>query len=247
MSILAYGYEKCKRMKKIKSFFHEFFHRNRIMKKILCSVCVLAGMIPALTGCGSYDYSAHVSEVRSDIFCAETEEFSLTLSCTEREYPYASDGIACPMSKVVEISVTPIECDLDGLEIAFTDGQGTGGEASFRNTHGDYFYSFGVTEFPAQSVSLALKWKSGERELTATSVKNEKTISAEKALDCAISAEKDKISRMTKNKRFYGEFYVRLLRRNTNYYYVGIVDESGSTLSLLLDSETGEILARREN
>ena len=39
---------------------------------------------------------------------------------------------------------------------------------------------------------------------------------------------------MTKNKRFYGEFYVRLLRRNVNYYYVGIVDESGNTLSLHL-------------
>ncbi|MDE5547860.1 MAG: hypothetical protein K2J30_02570 [Clostridia bacterium] len=217
------------------------------MKKILCSICVLVGLAPALTGCGGYDYFAHVSEIRSDIFCAETEEFSLTLSCTEREYPYASDGIACSMSKVVEISVNPIDCDLDGLEITFTDGKGTDGDAAFRNTHGDYFYSFGVTEFPTESVSLSLKWNNGERELTATSVKNEQTMTAKQALDCAISAEKDKISRMTRNKRFYGEFYVRLLRRNVNYYYVGIVDENGNTLSLLLDSESGDILARREN
>ncbi len=204
-------------------------------------------MLPALTGCGGYDYTAHISEKRTDIFCAETDEFTLTLSCTEREYPYASDGVACPMTKVVEISVTPENCDLDGLEIRFTDGKGTDGDASFRNTHGDYYYSFGVAEFPETSVSLSLKWESGERELTATSVKNEKTLTAEQALDCAVKAEKDKISRMTKNKRFYGEFYVRLLRRTTNYYYVGIVDENGGTLSLLLDSETGEILARREN
>jgi len=40
---------------------------------------------------------------------------------------------------------------------------------------------------------------------------------------------------------------VRLLRRNTNYYYVGIVDTDGKTISLLLNSETGEVLARREN
>lgn len=216
------------------------------MKKILCSVCLLAGLAPVLTGCGSYDYFAHVSELRSDIFCAETENFSLTLSCTEREYPYAYDGIACTMSKVVEISITPVDCDLDGLEISFTDGKGTDGDASFRNTHGDYFYSFGVTEFPAQSVSLSLKWKSGECALTATSVKNEHTLTAKQALDCAVSAEKDTISRMTRSKRFYGEFYVRLLRRSTNYYYVGIVDENGNTVSLLLDSETGSILARRE-
>lgn len=44
-----------------------------------------------------------------------------------------------------------------------------------------------------------------------------------------------------------GEFHVRLLRRDANYYYVGIVDGKGHTISLLLDSETGETLARRES
>ena len=101
--------------------------------------------------------------------------------------------------------------------------------------------------FPETSVSVRIVWEGGEQELTATSVKNEKTLSVDEALGFAVKAEKDAVARMTKGGSFYGEFYVRLLRRNTNYYYVGIVDTDGKTISLLLNSETGEVLARREN
>ena len=60
-----------------------------------------------------------------------------------------------------------------------------------------------------------------------------------------MNAEKETIANMTQNGAFGGEFYVRLLRRDKNYYYVGIIDTSGKTVSLLLDGESGEVLARR--
>ena len=118
------------------------------MKKAFATVLFTAALIPVLTACGGYDYSAHISEARSDIFCAETEEFSVTLSCTAREYPYASDGIVCPASKVAEISLTPKERATGGYEIYVCGEKEWGGETSFRNTHGDYFYSQSVEAFP---------------------------------------------------------------------------------------------------
>ena len=216
------------------------------MKKIFFSLILLSAMLPLLTGCGGYDYTQHISEARRDVFCAETEEFSVTLSCTEREYPYASDGVACPTSKVVEITLVS-KTDARGYEVYVAGEREYGGETSFRNTRGDYYYSQSVAEFPSGSVSLRVVWDDGKREVTATSVKNENTISVDKALDCAVAAEKETVKRMMKNKRFCGEFYVRLLRRNTNYYYVGIVDTEGKTISLLLDADTGAVLARRES
>lgn len=217
------------------------------MKKAYATIVLTAALLPLLTACGGYDYSAHVSEARTDVFCAETEEFTVSLSCTAREYPYASDGIACPTTKVAEISLIPKERAEGGYEVYVRGDKEWGGETSFRNTHGDYFYSQGVEAFPEKSVSMRIVWEGGEREITATSVKNENTLTINDALDCAVKAEKETVSRMTKNGRFNGEFYVRLLRRNTNYYYVGIVDTEGKTISLLLNSETGEVLARREN
>ncbi|MDE6676593.1 MAG: hypothetical protein K2K12_02635, partial [Clostridia bacterium] len=63
------------------------------MKKSYASFMLILAMLPALTACGGYDYTAHISEAKSDLFCAETDEFYVTLACVEREYPYASDGI----------------------------------------------------------------------------------------------------------------------------------------------------------
>ncbi len=211
------------------------------MKKILF---VLLAALLCLSGCGGhYDYSQHISEVKSDIFCAETEEFTLTAACVSREYPYCADGIACPMSNVIEISLVPAE--RQNTEYFVYIGE-IGGEMSVRNAQGDYFYSESIDVFPEGSVSVIVEWGEERREIAITSVKNEKTISVGDALSYAVEAEKETISRMTKGGVFLGEFHIRLLRRDKNYYYVGIVDRDGETVSLLLDSESGSVLARRD-
>lgn len=212
----------------------------------LAALATLAAL-PALAACGkSYDYSAHISEARSDIFRAETEEFTVTLSCITREHPYAADGVVCPKSDVAEISLTPREGLYADFSVYVLGEHPWGGEAAFRNMCGDWFLSQSVDAFPQKSVSLRVEWEDEVREITATSVKNEATLSVQDALSHAVEAEKDTVKRMFEGGVFRGEFYVRLLRREKNYYYVGIVDASGAELSLLLDAESGEVLARRK-
>ncbi len=205
--------------------------------------------LPLLAACGGkYDYTRHISEIKYDIFRAETEEFSVTLSLSSREYPYADDGVACTRTNLAEISLVPA----GGLSADFcvyvVQGESEwGGEASFRNVRGDYYYSQGVETFPEGSVSLRIEWESETRELVATSVKTADTISPEEALSFAVAHESEAIAKLTENGVFRGEFRVRLLRRDDTYYYVGIIDADGRTISLLLNSETGEVLARRES
>lgn len=217
------------------------------MKKKYSAFLILLCLLPALAACGKgYDYAKHISEARENIFRAETEEFTVTLSCVSREYPYASDGIAGPMSNVVEISLVPVSAAVTDYNVYLVEeGKTWGGEASFRNAFGDWFYS-GSHSFPEESVTLRIEWGEESRELTATSVKNEKTLSVQQALSAAVAAEKEYVDRMMQGGTFSGEFNVRLLRRDKNYYYVGIVGQDGKILSLLLDSESGEVLARRE-
>ncbi len=217
------------------------------MKRRTLILLLLAGALPALSACGGgYDYTVHISEARSDIFRAETEEFTVTLSCISREYPYASDGIACPRTDLVEISLVPVAAEIADYSVYLLGEETVGGEASFRNAYGDWFYSESVESFPEGSVSLRIEWGDNVREIAATSVKTEETLTVEEALDAAVGSENELIGRMTRDGVFRGEFYVRLLQRDRTYYYVGIVDENGGTVSLLLDSETGAVLARRE-
>ena len=228
-----------------------FSYCIRIMKRKFAGLSILLLLVPALAACGGgYNYAAHLSEVRSDIFCAETEEFAVALNCVMREYPYAADGVASPMQKLVEISVSPAGNTAEEYSVYVLGENGEqllGGEASFRNFAGDWYFSQSVETFPETSVTLRVAWGENVRELVATSVKSEKTLTPEEALGCAIEAERKLVSRLTADGVFRGEFYVRLLRRDKNYYYVGILDSAGGVLSLLLDGETGEVLARREN
>lgn len=216
------------------------------MKKPFFGIIFLFALLPALAACGKYDYSVHLSEVRSDLFVAEDDEFTVTLSCITREYPYLSDGVTGALTNIVEIVLESGEIVERDYCVYVLGEREWGGDMSFRNVRGDWFYSQSVSAFPEGSVSLRVSWGDETREVVATSVKNEATIAPETALELAVAAETDYIAGLTSDGVFQGEFYVRLLRRDKNYYYIGIVDTSGATLSLLLDSETGEVLARRE-
>lgn len=214
-----------------------------IMKKFTV-LLLLAGFFPLLVSCKhSPDYFSYVSELRSDLFTASAEEFSLTLTCVSRESPYANDGIKAPLGDSIEIT---LEGDKSEYDVYLLGEEKIGGEMSFRNTRGDFYFSQGVKSFPEGSVTLRVEWEDSTREIVATSVKTEKTLSPRAALDYALNTEKATLERMNVNGKFAGEFYVRLLRRDENYYYVGIVDRSGKLISLLLNGESGEVLARHE-
>ena len=134
-------------------------------------------------------------------------------------------------------------------EVTISVGEGAaqwGGDASFRTAYGDFYLSQGVDAFPEGSVNVTVTYGGTEHTLAATSVKNEETLSPGEALAKGIAAEKETMERMRKNGVFCGELCVRLLRRDKNYYYFAVTDGT-ERISLLLDGETGEVLARRED
>lgn len=217
------------------------------MKRFTFALVTLLCCLFSLSACGKYDYSAHLSDVRSDLFVAETEEFTLTVSCSEREKPFLNDGIAASKVKTVEAVLAEKKPSGGEYELYFLEDVPKGGDMSFRNASGDYFYSRGVETFPEGSVSVRIVKDGQPRELVATSVRNEKTLTPAEALEKAVGAEGAALDGMRQGGAFQGEIHVRLLRRDKTYYYVGFVSGAGKTVALLLDSETGEVLARRES
>lgn len=214
------------------------------MKKRNFCALALAALLPLLSACSPYDYSDRVSEIRSDLFLAETEQFTLTLACVSREYPYADDGIPCPMTDIVEVTVDPADPAQNAGTVEVYAEEGWGGEASFSAVFGDYRFSQGVDEFPGGSVALRVVWGGESYELAATSVRTESTITPQDALAVIVKTEEETLGRMERDGVFCGEFCIRLLRRDRNYYYAAVTDGSERT-ALLLDAETGEVLARR--
>ena len=52
------------------------------------------------------DYTALVSEYRSDIYYAEQDGCTIWAGFSEREYPYAADGVVSDKTKIFEIRAT---------------------------------------------------------------------------------------------------------------------------------------------
>ena len=102
-----------------------------------------------------------------------------------------------------------------------------------------------MTAFPEGSVDVRVVWGGKEVAIAATSVRTPQTISPEEALSRFVKSESEALSRMEREGVFCGEFRVRLLRRDKNYYYVAVTDGE-EHIALLLDAQTGETLARRE-
>ena len=215
------------------------------MKKRFLSLLALTLFLPAFAACAPYDYSDRLSEVRSDLFVAETEDFTLQLSCLEREYPYADDGVPCPMSKTLQVELVPVVKPDGDVEIYIGDG-GTGGEASYRTAYGDYTFSVGTDVFPQESVSLRVEYGGKTHTIAATSVRTAETLTPAKALAKGVEAERETLDNMRKEGVFCGELCVRLLKRDKNYYYFAVTDGT-RRVALLMDGETGEVLARRED
>lgn len=202
-------------------------------------------LLPLFAACApESDYTDHLSEVKSDIFRAEGEGFTVEISCLRREVPYASDGIACPLSTLMEATLKTDRAETVRIVLPETSW---GGEMSYRSARDDFFYSESCSAFPEGTVHIRLEWGEETREISASSVRTEKTLSPEEILEKTVSAEREYLRTLTRDGAFCGEFRIRLLRRDKTYYYAGIVAEDGTTLSLLLDAESGETLARRES
>lgn len=217
------------------------------MKKIktLILISVLTAATAALSACGKTNYSDYISELRSDLFYAETQNYTVTLACVERENPYLADGIAGKMTKIVEIILTDNE-HKSGYTVTAKYGETElGGETSYRNLRGDNFYSESVKTFPEGSVSLTVTYDGKSETMVASSVKNEHTMSCDQVMEKVTAGESELLADMGREGSFEGEFYIRLLKRDKAYYYVGIIARDGTTTSLLLNAETGETVARR--
>ncbi len=224
------------------AFFKKRAARLRGLLLVLACFCLLFA-----SGCKDevayYDY---VSELRSNILVAKTEEYSLRVYAVSKESPYATDGVARERSSRLEAYLTA-PSGADDYAISFTVlGNDYGGDMSYDNVKREYFYS--CTLDIAEVKELDCTFSFGEKTLTLTacSVVDEDTISPRAALDIVCNERPELFQALTDEYGFAGEIYLRLLYEDSPYYYIGVIDREGKTQAFLLNAKTGKILAQRE-
>ncbi len=227
-----------------------FFGKNTYLRKKLfrLSSLLLVALLAFFSfGCEQkIDYFDYVSELRNNIFLAETEELTLKIYAVEKESPYAADGIKQETSPRFEARLLAPSGE-QNVTLSFTVGNRSyGGDMSFDNVRQEYYYFCTLDVAEQSTIPCRLQYGEKEISITATSVLKKECLSPKDALNTLTKEKAELFQAMTDKYGFAGEIYVRLIYEDSPYYYIGVIDRTGKINAFLLNASTGKILARRE-
>ncbi len=228
-----------------------FSHCYPIRKKKLRFIALCLLIIPLVlfsSACKKrVDYFDYVSELRSNIFLSKQDEFSLRVYAVKKEIPYVADGVPQDTCYLIEFYFLAPEGDRTA-EITFQiEDKSFRGEMSFDNVKCEYYYSRTLDASALSQIECTVRYGEQIFQMTAISVKTEKTISPEYALDRLRKENEELFSSLTDKYGFAGEIYLRLIYEDAPYYYIGVIDREGKTNAFLMNAESGKILAKRQS
>ncbi len=218
--------------------------KNRLWRFLLFLLALFSAFL--FTSCRkSIDYFDYVSELRNNIFLAKSETLSLRIYAVTKENPYQTDGVKQVVSSRFEAYLVAPEGN-QATTLSFQIGERTfGGEMSYDNVKGEYFYSCTLDVAEQTSIPCTIVYGDAETVLTAKSVLTAHTLSPKIALEKLIAENRDYFDSLTDKYGFAGEIYLRLIYEESPYYYFGVIDRTGKMHAFLMNAETGKVLAHR--
>lgn len=213
------------------------------MKKFILLPLIFILTICAFSGCAKgINYSDYISERRSAIYLYEDDDTSIKIYCSQKEQPYAADGIKSELNDIIEVFVTlPKNPQVLSLSV-----EGHSGEMNYQAVDNCYYLSFSGKAFSSESVAVTLVKDGESKEYSALTVIYAGVISCDDAVKCVSEYDKELFESLTSNNLFDGEIYVRLLYDDGCYYYVGVCDKQNNVSAYLLDGERGKVIATKK-
>ncbi len=209
------------------------------------SLCVFGFFLSACEK--KIDYFQYVSELRNNIFLAQTENISLRIYSVAKETPYMADGIPKEVSTRTEVYLITPSGDKT-CNLSFTvNGKNYGGEMSYDNVKAEYYYSCTLDSSEFTEITCEIEYGESSMQLNALSVLKNNTLSPKEILNTVLLAETNLFESLTDKYGFAGEIYLRLIYEDAPYYYLGVIERNGKVNAFLVNAQTGKILARRQS
>ena len=219
---------------------HKFLHPTQFLFLFCAILLILA------CGCKhEINYIDYVSELRNNIFLANTENLHIRIYSVVKEYPYATDGIAHEKSARTEVYLAAPDGTQNYTISLYVDDKEYGGELSYDNVKGEYFLSFTLDCAHLREIVCNLSCGETQIQCTATSVLQEETLTPQDILMNVKRHSPDLFQEMSDKYGFCGEIHLRLLYEDAPYYYVGVINRKGEITAFLVNATTGKVLAQR--
>ena len=191
----------------------------------------------------------YVSELRSDVFFGQSENYSIKASYGFKETPYNNDGDV--KTRVYILHFILLDKEIEQATYTLTmQFNGFDYSAEFKLNPVSHVASadLEINDFTLKSFNATVNCGSENETITLSSTLPENTITPQTALESIYKHQKSLVdSFYSSDGTFNAEIYLRVLVKDAKpYYYVGFGSGNNSLKAFLLDGLTGEVLAIRQ-
>ena len=227
------------------------------MKKKLLIFMLLVVSVISFAACGkkSLQLSDYLIEERNNLFTASDNLYSISISSGLRESDYKFDGV---VTDKVDFAVVTF-CRNDNLPLAndsyaylikINEQEYTGflEKSPIDNTY-SIDLGVGVNNDAAICAQISFTGYTFNQELMNTS--NSFSVDKKAVLEIATNELKNDIENITSDANVKIEVVMKIMKDYSTtdakkyYWYVGVISTNGDTLGILIDANTGEVIAKK--
>lgn len=221
------------------------------MKKAALALAIVLSVAAAMGICsckGQTDYFSYVSELRSDLFAGEKDDFCVTVYSGMKEKPFAHDGTANQAELCLSVKLVMREKINEAVTVKLEyDGAKYEKTLEYNPVLTTLAADIYVQALPENKITVTVTHGEQATVIEAVSKRLPDTVEYVKALAAATDKAKDFIKENSTGGAFDGEICLRLLcEGERNYYYVGFILKNGLALAYLIDGKTCEIIAEKK-
>ena len=227
------------------------------MKKKLLIFTLLAICLFSFTACekNNINLSDYLIEERNNLFTAQDNLYSVTFSTGIRENNYRYDGI---IDEKVDFGVLtlirndslPLANDTYSYKITINEEEFTG---NMEKSPIDNSYAVDIEKSVDDDaiINVEIKFTGYTFKQNLTNTSKDFVVDKNTALNQANNELKTEIENLLKDKNNKIEVIMKILKDSSNselnrfYWYIGIISTNGETLGILIDTNTGEVIAKK--
>lgn len=226
------------------------------MKKKILIVALFVLCLFGFVGCGKskINLADFLIEQRENLFTACDDLYSVSFSTGMRESNYSFDGVINEKVPFGVLTLTrnqnlPLANDTYTYVVTINAETHTGFLEKGNNN--SYSADLEVNTVGDESINVQISFTGYTFNQNLTNTSSNFQVDGQTALNIAQKELGENVANLMKDKNVKIEVVMKLMKDFSNedlqsyYWYVGIISTNGDTLGLLVDANTGDIIAKK--
>ncbi len=226
------------------------------MKKKILIVALFALCLFGFVGCGKtkINLTDYLIEQRENLFTASDDLYSVSFSTGMRESDYSFDGVINEKVPFGVLTLTrnqnlPLANDTYTYIVTINEETHTGFLEKGNNN--SYSADLEVNTVGDETINVQISFTGYTFNQDLTNTSSNFQVDGPTALNIAQKELGENVANLLKDKNVKIEVVMKLMKDFSNedlqsyYWYVGIISTNGDTLGLLVDANSGDIIAKK--